>query len=210
VNASCADHAGNVGSASYTAHVDLTAPTVTCGAAPVYVLNGAHTVAVTATVSDSLSGPVATSVGAAPTAGDVATAGVHTIQLTGADNAENSTSVMCTYLVAYRFGGFLEPIPQSTYKRGSTIPVKFRLTNANGTPISDAAARALLTPTCNVRISFDGVDAGCVRYSASTDTFQFDLKSSKTAVEGPHAIGVTVSAGSVILNSAATTVVIRL
>ena len=209
VNASCNDRVGNVGTASYTAHVDLTAPTVTCDASQRYILNGDHTTPVTATVTDALSGPVATTVGAAPTASDVATPGAHGLSLTGTDRADNSTTASCDYIVAYQFGGFLEPIPQSSYKRGSTIPVKFRLTDAAGTPISDAAAKGLLAPFCAVRISFDDVDAGCARYNASTDTFQFDVKTAKTLGEGSHTIGVTVTDGSVIINSEQTTVLIR-
>ena len=44
----------------------------------------------------------------------------------------------------YGFGGFMSPLPKSTLqKSGSTIPVKFRLTNNLGQPISSSAAAAL-------------------------------------------------------------------
>jgi len=42
---------------------------------------------------------------------DVATPGVKTKSLTGADLAGNTTTANCTYVVASRFLGFLEPIP---------------------------------------------------------------------------------------------------
>jgi hypothetical protein len=207
--ATCADIVGNAAVASYSVNVDATAPTVTCAAAPVYTIGGSHDTDVTATVTDALSGPVATSVATDVTAADVATAGARSVSLTGADVAGNTTAVSCTYVVAYRFGGLLEPIPQSSYKRGSTIPIKFRLTNASAVPITDAAALALLAPPCNVRITVDGSVAGCARYNATTDTFQFDVKTSKTIAEGTHTIGVIVTAGTAVVNSAQTTVLIR-
>lgn len=43
----------------------------------------------------------------------------------------------------YGFGGFLSPPPKSTLKSGSTINVKFRLTNTAGRPIALATAAKL-------------------------------------------------------------------
>ena len=57
LNAGCADIAGELGSASATVNVDLTAPTVTCSATPALVV-GSSAGSVSATVTDTLSGPV--------------------------------------------------------------------------------------------------------------------------------------------------------
>jgi hypothetical protein len=45
----------------------------------------------------------------------------------------------------YGFGGFMSPPPKTTltYKAGSTIPVKFQLTNNTGQPIAPATAAQL-------------------------------------------------------------------
>ena len=48
------------------------------------------------------------------------------------------------------FSGFLQPIndpasPESVFKRGSTVPVKFKLTTSAGAPISSAEAHVSLT-----------------------------------------------------------------
>ncbi|HEX6874144.1 MAG TPA: choice-of-anchor Q domain-containing protein [Nocardioidaceae bacterium] len=203
LSATCADRAGNVGSAGpVVVNVDKTAPTLTCQPAS-YVLGGDATADVTATVSDPLSQPVASPVGSDVTAADLATPGVKTINVTGADRAGNTTTVGCSYTVAYRFGGFTEPIPQSSYKRGSTIPVKFQLTDANGTPIPDADAAALLSPTCRVQVTFDGVVSGCASYDTVRNRFLFTLKTAKNTTPGTHLVGIRVTApdGSGVLNT---------
>jgi hypothetical protein len=175
------------------------------------VVGGTPTGAVTATVTDSLSGPVAGTVSRDVTAADVATPGVKSISLTGEDLAGNQTAANCPFVVGYDFIGFLEPIPQTSFRRGSTIPVRFMLGGATGTPISDAAAAALLSPVCLVRITFDGVDKGCARYNAVANTFQLDLKTTKSVVVGTHTVGILVRAGdgSGVVNNETTTISIR-
>ena len=203
LSATCADRAGNLGSAGpVVVSVDKTAPTLTCQPAS-YVLGGDATADVTATVSDTLSQPVASPVGRDVTVADLATPGVKTINVTGADRAGNTSTVACSYTVAHRFGGFTEPIPQSSYKRGSTIPVKFQLADANGTPIPDADAAALLSPTCRVPVTFDGVVSGFAGYDTVRDRFLFTLKTAKNAAPGTHLVGIRVTApdGSGVLNT---------
>ncbi len=211
LSATCADLAGNLGSASTTVAVDKTAPTVTCAATPTYVIGGAHATNVSATVTDGLSGPLETSVSADVTATDVATPGVKTKSLTGSDRAGNTTTAACPYVVSFAFLGFVEPIPQTSYRAGSRIPVKFRLGDASGQPISDAAADALLRPTCLVTVTLDGTAQGCARYDAGSNLFQLDVKTPKSLSQGDHVIGVQISApdGSGVVNSQTVTVVIR-
>ena len=74
---------------------DTAPPTVSCGAAPTFDL-GQFPAPVTATVTDSLSGPVTASIS---TQVSTATAGVRTAVLTGADRAGNTRSVSCGYSV---------------------------------------------------------------------------------------------------------------
>jgi hypothetical protein len=211
LSASCADLAGNVGQAATTADIDLTAPTVTCGTTPTYVIGSTPTSGVSATVTDTLSGPVSGTVGAPVTANDVATAGVKSASVTGTDLAGNSRTVSCPFVVAYNFLGFQSPIPRSSYQRGATIPVKFMLGSSNGTPISDAAASALLSPVCLVRVTLDGVDRGCAGYSTTGHYFQLDLKTAKSAARGTHTIGVQVRAadGSGVVNSESISILLR-
>jgi hypothetical protein len=155
---------------------------------------------------------VASPISADVAATDVSTPGVKPKSLTGFDLAGNQTTVACPFVVAFNFLGFLEPLPQASIKRGSTVPVKFRLGDAAGQPISDAAAQALIAPTCFVRITFDGVDQpACAAYDTQSNRFQYDLKTSRTTAPGSHAIGIRVSApdGSGVLNVDSITVLIR-
>ena len=191
--------------------IDATPPTVTPDVAapgPIFLLQGPGGSG-SATVADATSQPAATSVSAPA---NVTSVGNKTVQLTGSDNAGNTTTVSAPYRVSYRFLGFLSPIPQTSFRRGSTIPVKFRLANAAGTRIPDAVAQALLAPVCRVKITLDGaVQTGCASYNATTDTFQFDLKVPRTIALGTHTVGIQVSApdGSGVVNTDSTTVLIR-
>ena len=114
--------------------------------------------------------------------------------------------------MSYRFLGFLRPAPQSSYKRGAAIPVKFRLANAAGVKLSDAVAQALITPTCLVRITLDGtVQAGCATYNASANTFAYSLRTARTITVGTHRVGIQVSApdGSGVVNIHDTEILIK-
>ncbi len=203
------DEAGNeeqVQSASFK--IDQTTPTVSCDEAspgPIFVLRGAGG-NVSATVSDATSGPVDTSVSAAAS---VSSVGNKSVSLTGTDEAGNSTTVGCPYRVEYGFSGFLSPVPQTSYMAGSTIPVKFKLQDASGMTISNSAARALVAG-CNVKVLFRGT-TNCATYNATTNTFQFNLKTPRNLASGSYTITVEVSApnGSGVVNEEPATVYIR-
>ncbi|KQZ09447.1 hypothetical protein ASD23_14530 [Agromyces sp. Root1464] len=196
MTASCTDLAGNTSTSEYTVKVDKTAPVVTCDAAPRFVVGGAPTIGLSATVTDALSGPASSPVTAQLTATDLAATGVFSRPLTGADVAGSTTTVDCEFVVAYGFSGFLQPVPQTSYKRGSNLPVRFQLTDASGQSISDAAAAALLSPRCLVSVMFDGLAKGCATYNAVSNTFQFDVKTTKAIAAGTHTIGILVKSGA--------------
>lgn len=191
--------------------IDQTDPTVICGVAapgPVFVLQGAGG-NISAAVSDTTSGAVSGSVSAAA---NVATVGNRTVTLIGSDNAGNTTTVNCPYRVKFNFLGFTSPKAQSSNKAGSAIQVKFMLANAAGVKLSDAAAQALVSPTCRVRITLDGTEqAGCASYNATSDTFEYTLKTSKSLAAGSHALAIKVSApdGSGVVNTDGTTIMIK-
>ncbi len=180
-----------------TVKIDATGPTVTCQAPPpVFVLNGPGGL-VSATVTDALSGPVAS-----PVSGPaiVTSAGAKTIDLTGEDKAGNTTTESCAYIVAYKFLGFLEPLPAEHRKAGSTIPVKFRLGDANDVPIPDAEAAALAA-ACEVQVFFTAGDPSpnCAEYKAGPNRFEFLLRTPK-GVTGLHVITIKVFDGAVVIN----------
>jgi hypothetical protein len=71
---------------------------------------------------------------------------------------------------------------------------------------------SLLSPTCRVKVTLDGaVLPGCASYNAATDTFQYDLKTSKSLAPGSHTVGIQVTApdGSGVVNTNSVPIVIR-
>jgi hypothetical protein len=193
--------AGNVETpVSVAFKIDKTPPTVTCGPTPVFLLGGMGG-NVSASVTDATSGPVDASISAAVTAGDVATAGLKAKSLTGFDNAGNSTTVLCPFVLEFNFLGFLPPIPnKSSFKAGSTIAVKFRLGDANGTPILKSDAQALAS-ACDVQIFFTGGNPSpnCASYDGNA--FHFNLDTAKGLAPGTYAITVKVFVGGNLVNT---------
>jgi hypothetical protein len=208
IHAFCEDYAGNEGEGISIVKVDLTAPTVTCATAPTFTVGDA-TASVSATVTDRHAGPAATTVTSAVSPADVAAPGTKSVNVTGEDLAGNATTVACPFDVKYGFGGFLEPIPQSSYRRGSNIPVRFQLTNAAGVPIPDSVAAALLAPVCRVRLTLAGVDKGCMRYDAAANKFVLDLKTSKSTAVGEQTITVVITAADGTFVTETSKVIIR-
>ena len=99
------DVAGNVETpVSAAFQIDRTAPTVTCELTPVFLV-GSGGGSISASVADATSGPTVSPISAAVTAGDVAAAGMKSKSLTGLDNAGNSTTVACAYVVEFVTAG---------------------------------------------------------------------------------------------------------
>jgi hypothetical protein len=138
------DSAGNDETlVSHALKIDRTAPAVTCDQpATSFRLNEAGG-SVAATVSDTTSGPTANTVSAAVDTTDV---GARTATVTGEDAAGNQTATACPYAVTYAFGGFFTPVDNldangdpilNVVKAGRTIPLKWRLTDATGAPVTN-------------------------------------------------------------------------
>lgn len=145
VTATATDKAGN--NANYTVNginIDKTAPVITItgireGAA--YILNSVPTIVYTAT--DYLSGIA--SQNATFTSGSEKGVGKFTYTVTAGDKAGNTITKGVIYSVNYNFGGFLPPVGRGkTFNLGSTIPIKFRLTDSYGTSVSNATTTIVL------------------------------------------------------------------
>jgi hypothetical protein len=78
-----------------TLKIDSTPPALVCAGAPTFVL-GSSGGLVTATVQDATSGP-ASSAASAPA--QLSSPGIHSVALTGFDNAGNAASIKCSYKV---------------------------------------------------------------------------------------------------------------
>ena len=130
--------------ASKTFTVDSTAPVVTCPSSPTYTLNQTGAT-ITATVSDGGSGPTAPTVTAPAPTGIV---GARTVGLQATDRAGNtSVTKWCGYSVGYRFDGFQSPLSNTAVNNvnaGSNVPVKWRITDANGVGVADPVSFVVL------------------------------------------------------------------
>ena len=74
---------------------------------------------------------------------DTSTVGPKTVTRTATDNVGHDTTTSCTTQVQYMFGGIQQPVNpdgSSIFKLGSTVPLKFRLTDAGSSPVSGAVA----------------------------------------------------------------------
>ncbi len=184
------DAAGNADPtpASYTWVIDRAGPTLIPTVTPDPVNLGGTAIASAGAIDPS--GVASSSCGPI----DTSTVGVKTVTCTATDRLGNTSSKTVSYTVKYRFLGFDSPIPQSSYKAGSTIPVKFALANNAGTKISDSAAQ-MLAAGCFVKVHLDGAASPtvCATYETKSKTFQADFKMPK-GLSGANHIDVDVYA----------------
>ena len=121
----------------------------------------------------------------------------------------STSPVSATYAGDARFGGgsaslaqavvvgqpaLLRPLDGGTARAGSTVPVRFRLTDAAGRPVPDLLAIALTLPGngCLVTVEAAGAQAlarRCASYDPFSDTFRADWRTT-AGVAG--AVTVTV------------------
>jgi hypothetical protein len=131
------DKAGNSATAGpYSFMVDKKAPAVACNLpAPAFLLNQSPAF-VTATATDGGSGPATQQASAGA---DTSSIGSKSVQVSASDNVGNSGSAFCSYSVTYNFSGFFQPVDNlpamNSAKAGQAIPLKWRLTDANGAPV---------------------------------------------------------------------------
>lgn len=164
VTGTASDAAGNSASAAVSGiNIDKTAPTLAPVISPdPVVLNGQATGSANAT--DSLSGLASQSCGPV----DTSSVGIRSVECAATDNAGNTATAITYCRVVYAFSGFFQPIPLpvSTFKTGSTIPVKFSLADANGVSVGTALAT----------VSANGVPQGTARYDSTAQQYIFNLK----------------------------------
>lgn len=170
---SCVDAAGNIADSATVSgiNIDKTIPVITVttpadGGA--YIFN--QTVLADWSATDGLSG-IDSAIGtiAQGNSIDTSSVGTKSFTVTATDLAGNTTSTTVSYKVIYNFGGFLSPLGPGpkVFKAGSTIPVKFKLTDANGNSVGSVVASASLLGT--------SVATGC-RYDDTDEQYICNLK----------------------------------
>lgn len=122
---------------------------------------------------------VDTASGTAPSGGplDTAAVGDHAFKVTATDLAGNTAEKSVVYHVHYVYGGILPPVSldgRSLFKLGSTIPVKFQLTDANGNFVTTAIAKLFVAQFSNNTLG-DELVALSTSAASSGNQFRCDL-----------------------------------
>jgi hypothetical protein len=117
-----------------------------------------------------------------------------------ATTATRSSAEAMLYVRSFAIDGFLASLLKKIFNPGSTIPIKFRLDDANGQPISTSEAEALVS-ACGVQIFFSGGSSspGCARYEDGF--FHFNLKTQRTLPPGTYTVTAKVVIGGVVVNT---------
>jgi hypothetical protein len=111
-----------------------------------------------------------------------------------------------TFVVGYSVSSLAEP-NKTQFTPGSTIPVKFQLTGANGKPIANGVASTL---GCTVKVSFNGGAGVCAVYNSKSQQFQADVATPAKLTHGAtYPIVVSVTVGTTTVASAHTTVIAK-
>ena len=145
------DGAGNEATVTHTYTVrDVTAPTVSSPHRGIeYKLGEPVQAQFTCTDEQGGSG-VATCTG--PASLDTGSVGSKTFTVTTTDNAGNQRTETFGYRVTYAYGDVRQPINRdgsSVFKAGSTVPVKFSVTDFDNAPVGTAGARLVAVRTYN-------------------------------------------------------------
>lgn len=103
--------------------------------------------------------------------------GSTTVTWEAMDSNGNSSTVQQIVKVQYKFGGILQPINadgSSIFKLGSTIPVKFKLTDAFGNPVSSAIANIYYSKITD-QVVGSVLEATSTSASSVGNLFRYDL-----------------------------------
>jgi hypothetical protein len=133
---------------------------------------------------------------------------------TGGRQSFTIVSNSLTFCIGYcTFGEFATPLksdascakaPCQTFRLGSTVPVKFQLLDANGTPFGGAVAKIGVVQLKGVAPPATPIDLGTgaahtgnlFRYDATTQQYIFNL-STKVLSAGTWQINVTLDSGAI-------------
>ena len=154
----CFNRAGLMGTQTFSYRFDAVPPSLAPTVSPsIVTLGGSATASANAT--DQHSGVKSQECDPL----DTSTPGVHTVECRATDNADNTATATATYSVAYGFSGFAEPVDaaaRNVAKAGRIIPLKWRVTDGNGAPITDLTSVSVTAASlsCSVGTSEDAIE----------------------------------------------------
>jgi dienelactone hydrolase len=202
-SATVKDAVGNEsGSASLYTQVDADPPSLSVGC-PAAVLLNAGGVHATIAAGDGESGLALDPSGTQPI--DTSTVGPKTTTATATDNVGHETTKSCTTQVQYMFGGLQQPINpdgSSIFKLGSTVPVKFTLTDAALATVGSAVGHLTLAKISNnvegsfvEAVSTSNATTGTLFRLAGDGQYMFNL-STKGLSTGTWSLKVSLDDGT--------------
>jgi uncharacterized repeat protein (TIGR01451 family) len=206
----CTDKAGNSASATVGGiNIDKTPPAITITAPTnggTYTLN--QPVASNYGCTDALSG-VASCTGpvASGANSNTGTIGSITFTVTATDKAGNTASSSSTYSINFAFLGLLAPWtpPPTTFKAGSTVPLKFQFCDASGNCAVGANANPQLqifndnncdkTADSSTPIDLGTISSGSstLRFDTTANQWIFNFQTPKVSTAACYIINITGS-----------------
>ena len=105
----------------------------------------------------------------------------------------NAATHALSYVVQYKVTN-TSPVANSNWVHSHTVPIKVNVTNAANVKLTDTQAKALLTPTCRVKVSAAGVQtlaSTCMTYDTIHHQFVFNWNLG--AAKGAETITVTIT-----------------
>ena len=215
VTGTAKDKAGNVASATVgPINIDQTKPAFAPYTGTTAFTVGQKVVEPTCTAADALSGlascMLTSRTGSATSNANGVGDLVYTF--TATDKAGNAASQVVTLHVGYGWAGFLQPVTNtahdlgsaSTFKAGSTVPMKFVLKDASGTVKQAAYAPLWLAPVdlgtaTTTGTGISTADAGTVGGSYKYDSAQYvyTWQTPKSGAGHYYRVGVQLDSGDV-------------
>jgi hypothetical protein len=195
----CQNEAGRNTVTGVTYKFDGTAPTL----APVVSPNpvGLNAVATVAPNADDNLSEIDT-VSCDPV--DTSAVGTHTIGCTATDEAGNSATAATSYQVGYTFDGFFQPVDMTKINganAGQTIPLKFRVTDGNGDPVTDLTSVSVTATSlaCDLGVTSDQIEEYAAGNSGlhnqGDGNYQFNWKTPKAYANSCKTLSVDLGDG---------------
>ncbi|QGN58529.1 PxKF domain-containing protein [Nostocoides sp. HKS02] len=184
-----------VGTTSFTLGQPMTAPT--CGGRAADVLSGLASCQLMSTAGSGVT--------------NASGVGDFTYTFTAWDKAGNSATQVVTFHVGYAWSGFLQPVTNtahdlttaSTFKAGSTVPMKFVLRDSTGAVRQSSATPVWLAPvdlgTTATGTGVSGTDSGTVggsyKQDSSSGQYIYTWQTPKAGTGHYYRVGVQLDSG---------------
>jgi hypothetical protein len=137
---------------------------------------------------------------------DTSSVGMRSFTVNAADNAGNSNSTAVSYNVVYNFMGFFSPVDMGSTlnvaKAGQTIPLKWRITDANGAPVTNLSGVTVSVSSlaCDLGITEDGIEEYASGSSGLQNlgdgNYQFNWKTPKSYANSCKTLKLNLGEGA--------------